>query len=123
MGRVLGDVLTMLFFVIQVAVKRAIPRRKRNNDGKLMSGSHKKFDIEGGGCQDDNTPRAAGGKSSFVAGMTLKSGMLDSLKKATWKKKKQDFVAEMRYISKIRHPNIVTVIGKCHLSVKRGSLA
>jgi hypothetical protein len=30
---------------------------------------------------------------------------------ATWRKLKQEFILEMRYLSKLRHPCITTVMG------------
>ena len=55
---------------------------------------------------------ASGRLQSFVGGCDKTRSNGKSMSGATYNKLKEDFIEEMRYLSRLRHPCVTTVMGK-----------
>lgn len=90
-----------------MAVKRAIPRRKNGSgSGYTSNDSRYKFDAKGTLSDLGEATKSRHRHSG------LKANFFGSLDRSSWKKRREDFVSEMRHLSKIRHPCITTVLGE-----------
>ena len=133
-----GLVLLAEYRGTQVAIKRVIPPKQKNRSRHSSMGSITSFEDKTENSAGKNSGLASGLMSgSMVSGSSklssssadhgTRSLLASTLRRSSggwarftrsnqtvnWEKLKQDFVKEMRYLSKLRHPCITTVMGKC----------
>lgn len=137
-----GEVLLAEYRGTDVAVKRVIPPKKSKKGSKSKDSSLVQQSASNGGSSGHGTSSGydtastglvstsnnnTGLRSGMVSGGMMskrssgingtKSGMMHSMmigrsEKAERRKLERDFVSEMRYLSKLRHPCVTTVMGK-----------
>ncbi|CAB9500762.1 activated protein kinase catalytic subunit alpha-1 [Seminavis robusta] len=116
-----GLVLRATYRGTAVAVKRVIPPRRTdidNSSHRFGSGQDAYQSIDGhmrSYSKPNSKPRGADSMPSLLEGKALlKLSFLSGPSGrdvAEWRKRRQAFVKEMRYLSKLRHPCITTVMG------------
>jgi hypothetical protein len=111
-----GLILKAEYRGTQVAVKRIMPPQMNTSRG---SGSvqENKFQpgIGSGSKSGDGSHSETGGDTTTSQSLTSGASSFKGKKMsqgAQWKKLRSDFIEEMRYISKLRHPCITTVMGR-----------
>jgi len=109
----------------QVAVKRVLPLHKSKAKGKESRLTS--FELQ----QQDCAKSVNSGSRSSTTSFAVRSGMggdvsgIDcftgsrAVTGSDWRKLKQEFMEEMRHLSKLRHPCITTVMGKFRVEKKR----
>ncbi|CAB9528704.1 activated protein kinase catalytic subunit alpha-1 [Seminavis robusta] len=131
-----GVVLLGSYRGTDVAVKRVIPPRESNDNNNDCNGKDKEWEHESEFLEEPKGNDRAGSTSWGVLSLGLKTndtgmfaGGLDDIEssdgpgsdnrresgrgsvKSVRRKLQRDFVVEMRYLSKLRHPCITTVMG------------
>lgn len=109
----------------QVAVKRVLPHRGK---GRKLDTMHSGLETANSSDISGNAGMMSMGMKSGAAGISSwggmgslvggfksgigRSGVAGRQKQSDWKKLKSEFLEEMRYLSKLRHPCITTTMGK-----------
>lgn len=108
-----GLVLKAEYRGTAVAVKRVIPpKQKKTAAGAMDDSTGHKFS----GSYEIKPEESVRSKPSTTLGSFMMSIGGNSIsgtrsRHSTWKKRKEDFMKEMRHLSKLRHPCITTVMG------------
>jgi hypothetical protein len=109
-----GLILKAEYRGTQVAVKRIMPPKTTTTDTSVMASEFRSG--EGNGMKSGYGGAKSGiydpNKATISVSWGSKSvGSKRLSQGAQWKKRRSDFIEEMRYISKLRHPCVTTVMG------------
>eukprot|EP00588_Corethron_pennatum_P001339 CAMPEP_0194299158 /NCGR_PEP_ID=MMETSP0169-20130528/60564_1 /TAXON_ID=218684 /ORGANISM="Corethron pennatum, Strain L29A3" /LENGTH=1505 /DNA_ID=CAMNT_0039049229 /DNA_START=234 /DNA_END=4748 /DNA_ORIENTATION=- len=102
-----GSVLLAEYRGTNVAVKRVIPPQKKSKVGSSKIDMTTSF--ENNPSKQDSASKQDAASTSATLSLRMMSG--SSKARNEYAKLKADFILEMRALSKLRHPNITTIMG------------